>query len=196
MRRRSTPPANDAVARLHIVHDGFARFMLASLRLASGALVEREIEDHGEAVAVLPYDPDRRTATLVRQTRAPVLFLGLPERSLEAPAGLLERDANVCARREVLEETGLALDSLDPVGTVWTMPGLSTERVHLFLARYGAASRVASGGGLADEHEDITVEERALGELAAMADSGELVDCKTLLLVQTLRLRRPDLFLP
>jgi hypothetical protein len=54
--------------------------------------------------------------------------------------------------------------------------------------------RIGSGGGRADEFEDITVREIALSELAQLVDKGLLMDTKSFLLVQTLRLRRPDLF--
>src|SRR3712207_3639422 len=119
---------------------------------------------------------------------------GKPE-MLEAPAGLLEEDDPAdCARREALEEVGLTLTSLEPVGGVWTMPGISTEHMHLFLAPYVLRDRTGRGGGVAGEHENITVVEMGLAELAAMADSGRLADLKTLTLVQTLRLRRPELF--
>jgi nudix-type nucleoside diphosphatase (YffH/AdpP family) len=114
---------------------------------------------------------------------------------LEAPAGLLdEDDPEECARREALEEVGLSLTSLEPVAPVWSMPGISTERMHLYLAPYGPTDRTGEGGGISDEHENITVCEMKLAELAAMADRGEITDLKTFALVQTLRLRRPDLF--
>jgi hypothetical protein len=74
------------------------------------------------------------------------------------------------------------------------MPGISTELMHLYLAPYGPGDRTGAGGGVAGEHENITIVEMKLFDLAAMADRGELVDLKTLALVQTLRLRRPDLF--
>ena len=54
--------------------------------------------------------------------------------------------------------------------------------------------RVGLGGGVADEHEGITVIELPLAELAAMADAGQIIDMKTLAVVQTLRLRKPELF--
>jgi nudix-type nucleoside diphosphatase (YffH/AdpP family) len=144
---------------------------------------------------VLPYDPERRVAILVRQFRAPVFHAGGEAEMLEAPAGMLDEDepANG-ARREVLEEVGLTLAVLEPVAAVWTMPGISTELMHLFLAPYGAGDRIAAGGGVAGEHEAIIVAETAFTELAAMADRGELTDLKTFTLVQTLRLRRPGLF--
>jgi hypothetical protein len=93
-----------------------------------------------------------------------------------------------------LEEVGLTLAVLEPVAAVWTMPGISTELMHLFLASYGPGDRIGAGGGVAGQHEAITVAETALTELAAMADRGELTDLKTFTLVQTLRLRRPGLF--
>ena len=144
---------------------------------------------------MLPYDPERRVAILVRQFRAPVFHAAGEAEMLEAPAGLLDEDepANG-ARREVLEEVGLTLAVLEPVAAVWTMPGISTERMHLFLAPYGPGDRIGAGGGVAGEHEAITVAETALTDLAALADRGALTDLKTFALVQTLRLRRPDLF--
>ena len=75
-----------------------------------------------------------------------------------------------------------------------TMPGISTERIHLYLGAYDAADRTGAGGGLDAEEEHITVVEMPLADLAAQADAGQLMDAKTMLLVQTLRLRRPDLF--
>ena len=73
------------------------------------------------------------------------------------------------------------------------MPGVSTERMHLYLATSRGRPREGRGG--VDEDEDITAVELALDELARLADSGGLADVKTLVLVQTLRLRRPELFL-
>ncbi|GJD49272.1 hypothetical protein OPKNFCMD_2002 [Methylobacterium crusticola] len=178
-----------------IVHEGWARFLVAEIRMPDGSAATREIEDHGRAVAVLPYDPGRRVALLVRQFRAPACFADGTEAVLEVPAGLLdEDDPAVCARREAFEEVGLRLPVLDHVGQAWSMPGLSTERMDLYLAPYGADDRTAAGGGLADEHEHLEVVELPLADLAAMADRGALRDMKSLCLVQTLRLRRPELF--
>lgn len=177
------------------VHEGWSRFMIATVRLANGKLVEREVEDHGRAVGVLPYDAERGTALLVRQLRTPPLMAeGLSE-MLEAIAGLQEaKDPATCARREAFEEVGLRLGALESVVTAWSMPGISTERISLFLAPYSPTDRVGEGGGLAEENESITIVEMSLTDLAVMADAGALTDLKTLLLVQTLRLRRPELF--
>ena len=74
------------------------------------------------------------------------------------------------------------------------MAGVSTEQMDLFLAEYSQSDRVSAGGGIDEEHENIEVIEMPLAELAAMTDSGALKDMKALVLVQTLRLRRPEMF--
>jgi len=77
---------------------------------------------------------------------------------------------------------------------VWTMPGISTERMDLFLGRYSKSDRITHGGGHASEFEDISIVELSLSRLAMLADQGAIEDMKTLTLVQTLRLREPRLF--
>jgi nudix-type nucleoside diphosphatase (YffH/AdpP family) len=134
-------------------------------------------------------------AVFVRQFRAPVLASSGEAWFVEAIAGLTDgQPPEKAALREAFEETGLKLKSLEPVGFLWTMPGLSTERMDLYLASYSPSDRVGQGGGAKGEHENITVLELPLRELAAMADIGVLADMKTFALVQTLRLRRPELF--
>jgi nudix-type nucleoside diphosphatase (YffH/AdpP family) len=177
-------------------HRGWSAFLVATIRLPDGSTITREIEDHGNAVCVLPYDPVRRTAVLVQQLRAPVLFAAKQPHFLEAVAGMIDADEapESSARRETMEEAGLRMRSLDHVVSAWAMPGISTERMDLFLGEYSEADRVNAGGGIEDE--SIQVFEMPLTEIAAMADAGTLADMKTLVLLQTLRLRRPDLFIP
>jgi nudix-type nucleoside diphosphatase (YffH/AdpP family) len=177
------------------VFEGFSRLLIATVELPDGQKIKREIEDHGRAVCVLPYDPERRTAILVRQFRAPAALANGREHMLEAVAGSVEdEDIDVCVHREAMEEAGLKLHALEHLGTAWSMPGISTEQMDLYLAAYSQADRVGVGGGVEDEHEGITVIELSLAELAAMADAGQIMDMKTLAVVQTLRLRKPELF--
>ena len=178
----------------HEVYGGWSKMLVATLRLPDGRRIKREIEDHGEAVCVLPYHPVRKTAVLVRQSRVPVLYALGQQVLLEAVAGVIEDvDAATCAHREVMEEALLKLDSLEPVFTAFTMPGLSTEYMHFFLAAYSGEPRPEMRGGV-DEDEFTVAVEIGLAELARMADENRLPDVKTLLLLQTLRLRRPELF--
>jgi nudix-type nucleoside diphosphatase (YffH/AdpP family) len=177
------------------LYEGWTSLRLVRVRLDSGEVVNREVEDHGDAVAVLPYDPVRRTVMLVRILRTPALLRADRATLLECPAGLLEEDdPAAAARREASEEVGLALHDMEHVGRVWTSPGISAEQMDLYLAPYSAADRVNAGGGIASEHEAIEVAELGLDVVWAMVERGELDDMKTLALMQALRLRHPELF--
>lgn len=177
-----------------LVYDGWYKLWRVALRHADGNVVERHIEDHGAAVAVLPYDPVRRCALVVSMPRAPVIDAGVAP-IWESIAGNIESDdPAACARREALEEAGVRLGRLDAVVRLWPMPALSTERLQLYLAPYAAEERIAAGGGAANEAEHITVHEPALSDLRTLALQGKLEDAKLLILVQTLMLREPALF--
>lgn len=183
------------IMQITTLHEGWRKLLKLTVRLPDGRTMEREVLNSEDAAAVLPYDPERRKAILVRQFRAPVMHVeGHPD-FLEAVAGLLEGgEPEECARREAMEEAGLRLGTLEPVGLAWSAPGITTERLNLFLAPYAAADRVADGGGLAEEHEDIEVLEIGLDELAGMLERNAIADLKTLVLAQALRLRHPELF--
>ncbi|KAB1069216.1 NUDIX domain-containing protein [Methylobacterium planeticum] len=186
---------NAKILSVRFIHEGWAKFGLAKVRLADGTEAEREIEDHGNAVGVLPYDPERRVATLVRELRVPALYVSSEQTQLEAPAGIIDDGTpEENARREVLEETGIRLHELEPVGTTYSCAGISTEQIHLFVAPYRSTDREERGGGAEGEHETIKVVEMPLAELSGMADRAALRDLKTLTLVLALRLRHPALF--
>jgi nudix-type nucleoside diphosphatase (YffH/AdpP family) len=183
------------ILKREIVHAGHLTVERVLVRLTDGAEVWREVERHGDAAVVLPYDVERRCALLVRLFRVPVLVSTCNEVSVEACAGMIgNEDAETAARREAYEELGVSLSSLIYIARVWSSPGVSTERQILFLAPYCRADRISGGGGADGEHEDITVVERSLLELAADADEGRIADGKLLTLILALRLRRPDLF--
>jgi nudix-type nucleoside diphosphatase (YffH/AdpP family) len=183
------------ITRVEPLHDGWLKVVKAELVQEDGQAYSREIVRHGQAAAVLPYDPDQRVALLVRLTRAPVVDAGVDEGLLEAPAGMLDGDSpEDCARREALEEVGVRLERLQPIASAFTSPGMSTEQTHLFLAPFRAADRIGAGGGVAEEHEDITVVETPLADLWAAYLAGRIADLKTLALLLALRAHHPDLF--
>lgn len=186
------PPADMPVRTLH---SGWLDLHLVGLKNPDGSTYERYVEDHGRAVVVLPYNPARKTALLVTMPRAALRFAGGTD-VLEAPAGILEAGEAPadCARRELVEEAGLEVTDLEPAGSVWVSPGTTTERLDLFLAAYDDAQRTGAGGGLESENENITVVELALGALWEACHGDAPADAKTRILVETLRLRRPELF--
>jgi nudix-type nucleoside diphosphatase (YffH/AdpP family) len=177
------------------VYSGYLTVDRLQVQLADGARVRLEVERHGDAVVVLPYDAERRCALVVRLFRAPVFDTTGEELLEEACAGMIgNEDAETAARREAYEELGVTLNSLEFVGRFWASPGVSTERHSMFLAPYGATDRVGAGGGVADEHEGITVVERTFAELVTDVDQGRIMDAKLATLILTLRRRRPELF--
>ena len=88
----------------------------------------------------------------------------------------------------------MRLGELEKVGEAYASPGVSSERVQLYLAPYTARDRVADGGGLAEENEHITVMEVPLDQLWTWYEEQKIEDMKTLALTLALRVRRPELF--
>jgi nudix-type nucleoside diphosphatase (YffH/AdpP family) len=189
------PPS---ISHTETLYEGWLKILGLHIRLEQGEELRREIEDHGRAVAVLPYDPQRRSALVIRLLRSPVLLAAGELELLEAPAGMVDEgeDAAAAAIREAREETGVRLSALQHLGAVWSMPGISTERIDLYLAAYTQSDRIEAGGGVAGEHENITVMEMPLQELWSMLERGELTDLKTQALVLHLHARHPELFRP
>ncbi|HSM40064.1 MAG TPA: NUDIX hydrolase [Afifellaceae bacterium] len=152
---------------------------------------DRVVVDHGHAVAVLPVDPGRRTALLVRQWRAPLVGTDDDPFLLEACAGIIDPGEmpEAAVRREAEEEMGIHLGDLEEMGRVIMSPGALTETIRLYLATYGEGSRIADGGGLDHEGEVIEIVELPLDELYGLVRSGALLDAKTVILIQMLMLR-------
>ncbi len=183
--------------KLDTLYRGYSTLMMATLAAPDGTTVRREIEHHGHAAAVLPYDAVRRTALLVSLPRAPVIWSDGPPELLEAIAGMIHgEDPQACARREALEEAGVRLRELEPLAVAYASPGVSSERMHLFLAPYSVADRVGPGGGAQGEQEHITALEVPLDQLWRWLEEGRIEDLKTLALTLALRVRRPELFGP
>ena len=183
------------IRQLETLYQGYSTLMMATLAAPDGSSFRREIEHHGHAAAVLAYDPARRMALVVSQPRAPVIWSGGPPELVEAIAGMIDdEDPAACVRREALEEAGVELGELEPLGHAYPSPGVSSERMHLFLAAYSLRDRIAEGGGVDGEDENITVMEIPLAALWAQVEAQEIEDLKTLSLVLALRVRRPELF--
>ena len=143
----------------------------------------REVHDHGNGAAVLPYDARRGTVLLVKQFRLPPYLAGEDGFILECCAGLLEGDdPAVCARREAEEELGFRISNLRMVANPFATPGVVTERIAMFLADYDHGSRVGEGGGHAHEGEDIEVVEMPFDDLRRLVRDVQILDAKTIIL--------------
>jgi nudix-type nucleoside diphosphatase (YffH/AdpP family) len=151
--------------------------------------LSRETFDRGHAAAVLPIDPARGTVILVKQFRLPPYETGYRQPLIEVIAGGLDGDdAETCARKEAREEAGLELGEVKEVFHCFMSPGAVSERMHLLVATYSETSRTSEGGGLANEGEDIEVIELPLAKALDLVASGDIVDAKTIILLQYAKL--------
>jgi nudix-type nucleoside diphosphatase (YffH/AdpP family) len=145
----------------------------------------REIYDRGNAATLLPYNLTDGTVVLVRQFRFPAYVNGYDDLLIEAAAGMLDNASpEERIRAEAEEETGYRLHQVKKVFEAFMSPGAVTEKLHFFVAEYDRSMRVSSGGGLADEGEDIEVLELAIDDALAMIADGRIVDAKTIMLLQ------------
>ena len=148
----------------------------------------REVYDNGNSAAILPYDPDRKTVLLTRQLRLPVFLQDGNTRTLEACAGKLDgEEADRRIVKEVQEELGYKVSDVERLFELYVSPAAIMEKIVFFTCIYSPADRVSDGGGLKEEGEDIEVVETSLEEAAAMIATGEIIDAKTVILIQYLR---------
>jgi nudix-type nucleoside diphosphatase (YffH/AdpP family) len=161
-------------------------------RLASGAwrAQRREVYDHGDSCALLPYDAARGTVLLTRQFRLPPFVREHAPAMLEACAGKLEgASADQRMVEEAMEELGLRVTALERLFSVYVSPASVAEKVTLFLCAYAPADRTGAGGGLAGEGEFIEIVELPLVTALDFIAQGVIMDAKTILLLQALAAR-------
>ena len=124
----------------------------------SSSTVERAVFMSADAATVLPYDPVNDLVLLIEQFRAGPYCRG------DQNPWLLEPIAGRCdlgesfadtARRECVEEAGLALTGLEKIASYYTSPGAYSEYIHSFIGIADLKGHVEAVHGVADEHEDI-----------------------------------------
>jgi nudix-type nucleoside diphosphatase (YffH/AdpP family) len=149
----------------------------------------RETYDRGNGATLLPYNLARRTVMLVKQFRYPAYVNGCDDLLIEAAAGLLDNESpEKRIRAEAEEEIGYRLRDIRKIFEAYMSPGSVTEKLHFFVGEYQPDMKIGSGGGNADEGEDIEVLELAIDEALAMVDDGRIVDAKTIMLLQYAKL--------
>ncbi|BCQ34252.1 MULTISPECIES: GDP-mannose pyrophosphatase [Erwinia] len=149
----------------------------------------RESYDRGNGAVVLLYHKARKTVVLTRQFRFPIFVNGHHGFLIEATAGLLDNaspEARIIAEAE--EETGFRITHIEKVFESYMSPGSVTEKLFFFIAEYSDDDRQGSGGGVAEEGEDIEVLEWPFSRALDAVRSGEIMDAKTIMLIQHLAL--------
>jgi ADP-ribose pyrophosphatase len=144
------------------------------IRSPHGNEMERVIIHPNSAVAVLPVEGDR--CKLLRQYR-----VAIDQFIYEVPAGTMEpgEDPAETARRELIEETGFAAQTIAAKGFIYTTPGFTDEKIFLFEARNLSPSDEYSK----DEDEIIEVVDIPSAHLRGMIRDGTIVDAKTICLI-------------
>jgi ADP-ribose pyrophosphatase len=154
------------------VHEGRKiKLYLEKVRLPNGAQTELEVVEHPGASAVLPFAGNDEIL-MIRQHRHCAGGM-----LMEVPAGTLDEGEapEDCARREIEEETGFRAGRLESLGWIWTTPGFTNEKIHLF-----AAFDLTPGKTARDHDEVITLERMSFAEALERAAGGDITDAKTI----------------
>lgn len=157
-----------------------------TVELPGQRYAKREIVEHKGSVAIVAFT-DEDELILVKQYR-----LAVGKSLLELPAGLIEpgegpKDA---AHRELKEETGYDAHEIEFINEIYTSPGFTDERIHLFYAK-----KLTAGEQNLDESEDVELVKVPLNEALRLVNLGEITDAKTIigiLNVKELRQEKED----
>ena len=160
------------VERRDLLQGSFFKAVRDTVRLPDGHTATRDYILHPGAVMVIPLLDDGRVV-LERQYRHPVR-----EVLIELPAGKLDagEDRLVCARRELLEETGYSAREWAYAGKMALAVGYSDEYIHIYVARGLSLSQAQL-----DHGEFVEVITASPQEFIDWCRDGRVVDSKTLI---------------
>lgn len=176
------------VTNENTVYDGFLPIIKAQITITTTDTethsYSRERVQRADAVAVLLLNTDTNAILLTKQFRYAVY--GRVEGHLpEIPAGKIDGNdtPEETAVREVMEECGIRItdEQLIHLSSFFASPGYTTEKYHLYFAKYSNADRIGKGGGLESENEFIESYEVAVSDFLKMIEQDELPDAKTIL---------------
>ncbi len=164
--------ADERVIHSEQIYDGKVVHLRVDTYERDGVTFDREIIQHGGAVAMIPFDEDGNVI-LVRQYRA-----AADQELLELPAGGLEPgEARLdCARRELQEEIGYYPNTLIELGGFFVAASYTTEYITIYIARDLSPSTLPPDVG-----EDIAVERVPFEDALSLAVTNKIEDSKTLI---------------
>ncbi|SFH48568.1 ADP-ribose pyrophosphatase [Tindallia magadiensis] len=163
----------------HKIYEGkIISLRVDTVELPDQKYSKREVVEHSGASAIIPITTEGNVI-LVKQYRKPV-----ESYLLEIPAGRLEQDEDpeICAKRELIEETGYSSNCFEKLMTYYTSPGFSNELIHIFLAY-----DVEEGKSNPDEDEYLEVLSIPFDDLLKKIHKGEIMDSKTIIAVMAAR---------
>src|SRR3984893_2714832 len=165
MLKKPTPTASQYVHSGRIIEVSTERLLYAN-----GREYDLDFVRHPGAAAVVAMD-DADRVCLLRQYRH-----GVTDFLWEIPAGKLDpgEAPQVCAVRELAEETGVRARRWTALGTFLPAPGIFTEIIHLYLAR-----DLEVGSAAPDADEELEIQWLPIADAAAKVLRGEWNDGKT-----------------
>ncbi len=167
-----------------LIFDGIiAEVHKVGLRMADGCVVQRDFIHYKGAAVVLPVLDDG-SIVLIRNYR-----FAVDEHLWELPAGILEDDEEpeLCAARELKEETGYAAGSIEKLGEFYPGPGTNDELMYSYLA-----TNLVDGEQNLETYEQITVEVFPEAKIRRMVADGTIHDGKTIATLALYWLRERD----
>jgi nudix-type nucleoside diphosphatase (YffH/AdpP family) len=146
----------------------------------------REVYHTADGVTVLLFNKEKKTVVLTRQFRiATYINNNQSGMLIEACAGIKEdENEHEAMVREIEEETGFRVENVKKIFELYSTPGCNTEKVYYFIAEYADKQKVAEGGGLEEEQEEIDVLEMPFKDAWLKMETGEIKDAKTVILLQ------------
>ena len=150
-----------------------------TVRFPDGSTGQLEMIRHPGAAAVLPFLDDPSAAdprvVLIRQFRH-----AADDFIYEVPAGRLDpgESPEDCAGRELAEETGYQADRLIPLTMIYTTPGFTDERIHLFMA-----SGLTAGVHRREADELLDLHPLPWSDVIGLVETGKIVDGKSLIAI-------------
>ena len=152
--------------------------------------------NRGDSAAVVLHDPLANTVIMTEQFRYPT-YTKDHGWILEIPAGSIEEneisDPTITLRRELMEEIGYSVNSFRKVASFFVSPGGTSERIHLFYAAIRPQDKIAAGGGLVSEGEDVHMVSMGVKDALYKITTGEIMDAKTIIGLQWLQLNHDTL---
>lgn len=155
----------------------------------------REVLERGHAVAVLPYDPKTDQVVLIEQFRPGAMVAGHnPPWLFEIVAGMIEPNevAEQVAYREMQEEAGCDILSLQAICQFFVSPGAVSETTQLYCAKVDA-SQIFGLHGVEAENEDIKVHVMPYQQAMDMLAQGKIMYAPAIIALQWLTLNRAQL---
>jgi len=151
-------------------------------------IIERDVIQRRDYIAILLFDPDRDEVILIEQFRPGISSKAYPW-LIEIVAGTIDNKTDHpddVALRESKEESGVECQRLEKITELFVTPGVSDEYMYLYI---GKVDTTNAGGlyGLKEENEDIRAFVVSVNKALEMLAQGEIKSLPAYISLQWLK---------